>query len=431
MTNNLKYNISDKVPFPQILIYAIQQCLSIFVATVLIANICGTPIDACLIGACLGTLTYQLITGFRSPMFISSCGATVSAVVGALAIGEGDNYFAVFLGGLMVALVYGIFSILVSKLGIDKLRKILPATIIGPVTIVIGLNLAKFIPTYVGQSDGVAGNAGVLVALFTMLVVAVSSHYFKGFWKTIPFLIGLGAGYAVSLILTLLGIAPLVNLSVFENLTIFRLPDFSFLHWSIEGMTVADVGTIALLFAPVSICSICEHWADHLTLSHIIGTDLTKTPGLDRTLLGDGIASCVGAAICGLPNTSYGESIATTGFSRVASTRVITVAAIITGLLAFLSPVQALIASIPSCVFGGCAMILYGFIAASGLKTLIRAKTDLEDNKNLIVVCAILTIGVSGIYLFSESFAGVSLAMVIGVVLNLILKNQKEKKDVK
>ena len=431
MTNNLKYNISDKVPFPQILIYAIQQCLSIFVATVLIANICGTPIDACLIGACLGTLTYQLITGFRSPMFISSCGATVSAVVGALAIGEGNNYFAVFLGGLMVAFVYGIFSILVSKLGIDKLRKVLPATIIGPVTIVIGLNLAKFIPTYVGQSDGVAGNAGMLVALFTMLVVAVSSHYFKGFWKTIPFLIGLGAGYAVSLILTLLGVAPLVNLSVLEDLTIFRLPDFSFLHWSIEGMTVADVGTIALLFAPVSICSICEHWADHLTLSHIIGTDLTKTPGLDRTLLGDGIASCVGTAICGLPNTSYGESIATTGFSRVASTRVITVAAIITGLLAFLSPVQALIASIPSCVFGGCAMILYGFIAASGLKTLIRAKTDLEDNKNLIVVCAILTIGVSGIYLFSESFAGVSLAMVIGVVLNLILKNQKEKKDVK
>ena len=431
MTNNLKYNISDKVPFPQILIYAIQQCLSIFVATVLIANICGTPIDACLIGACLGTLTYQLITGFRSPMFISSCGATVSAVVGALAIGEGDNYFAVFLGGLMVALVYGIFSILVSKLGIDKLRKILPATIIGPITIVIGLNLAKFIPTYVGQSGGASGNAGVLVAIFTMLVVAVSSHYFKGFWKTIPFLIGLGAGYVVSLILTLLGVAPLVSLSVFEDLTIFRLPDFSFLHWSIEGMTVADVGTVALLFVPVSICAICEHWADHLTLSHIIGTDLTKTPGLDRTLLGDGIASCVGTAICGLPNTSYGESIATTGFSRVASTRVITVAAIITGLLAFLSPVQALIASIPSCVFGGCAMILYGFIAASGLKTLIRAKIDLEDNKNLIVVCAILTIGVSGIYLFSESFAGVSLAMVIGVVLNLILKNQKEKKDVK
>ena len=431
MTNNLKYNISDKVPFPQILIYAIQQCLSIFVATVLIANICGTPIDACLIGACLGTLTYQLITGFRSPMFISSCGATVSAVIGALAIGEGNNYFAVFLAGLMVALIYSMFSILISKLGIDKLRKILPATIIGPVTIVIGLNLAKFIPTYVGQSDGVAGNAGGLVALFTMLVVAVSSHYFKGFWKTIPFLIGLGAGYAASLILTLLGVAPLVNLSVFENLTIFRLLDFSFLHWSIEGMTVSDVGTVALLFIPVSICSICEHWADHLTLSHIIGTDLTKTPGLDRTLLGDGVASCVGTAICGLPNTSYGESIATTGFSRVASTRVITVAAIITGLLAFLSPVQALIASIPSCVFGGCAMILYGFIAASGLKTLIRAKTDLEDNKNLIVMCAILTIGVSGIYLFSESFAGVSLAMVIGVVLNLILKNQKEKKDVK
>lgn len=428
MTNNLKYNISDKVPFPQILIYAIQQCLSIFVATVLIANICGTPIDACLIGACLGTLTYQLITGFRSPMFISSCGATVSAVVGALAIGDGNNYFAVFIGGLIIALVYGIFSILISKLGIDRLRKILPSTIIGPITIVIGLNLAKFIPTYVGQTGGESNMAGVIVALVTMIIVAVSSHYFKGFWKTIPFLIGLAGGYLVSVILTLTGIVPLVDFSLFQNIGLFNIPDFSFMHWSIKGMTVADVGTIALLFIPVSICAICEHWADHLTLSHIIGTDLTKTPGLDRTLLGDGIASCIGTAVCGLPNTSYGESIATTGFSRVASTRVITVAALITGALAFFSPIQALIASIPSCVFGGCAIILYGFIAASGLKTLVRDKVNLEDNKNLIVVCAILTIGVSGVYLFSSSFAGVSLAMVVGVILNLILKNPKEKR---
>jgi uracil permease len=126
-----------------------------------------------------------------------------------------------------------------------------------------------------------------------------------------------------------------------------------------------------------------------------------------------------------LPNTSYGESIATTGFSRVASVKVISVAAGTLGILAFIEPVQVLINSIPACVFGGCAMILYGYIAASGLKTLINNKVDLEDNKNLIVVSVILTVGVSGLFLFHSSFAGVSLAMVLGVALNLILRAKK------
>jgi uracil permease len=161
-------------------------------------------------------------------------------------------------------------------------------------------------------------------------------------------------------------------------------------------------------------------------LSNIIGTDLTKTPGLNKTLMGDGIASAIGTVVCGLPNTSYGESIATTGFSKVASVKVVTLAAILLGILSFLGPLQAVIQSIPSCVFGGCAMILYGYIACSGLKTIIREKTDLENNKNLIVVSVVLTTGIGGLALSfgTINVAGVALSMILGVVLNLILKDK-------
>ena len=269
---------------------------------------------------------------------------------------------------------------------------------------------------------------GVLVAIFTMIVIALISHYGRGTLKTIPFLIGLVAGYALATVLTLTKVAPLIDFSIFKNVHIFEAPDFA---WHYMGNTVnwANVGQIALLFVPVSICSLLEHYSDHKVLSNIIGTDLTETPGLHRTLLGDGAASLLGTFVCGLPNTSYGESIATTGFSRVASTRVITLAALILGLLSFIYPIQLVIMSIPSAVFGGCAMILYGYIAASGLKTLLNAKPDLNNNKNLIVISVILTVGVSGIHLFSQSFAGISLAMVLGVILNLILRGPKAKKQ--
>ena len=424
--SNMIYGITDKPKtVKEWFLYALQQVMAVFVATVLIANICGTPTDACLIGACFGTLLYQLITRFRSPMFISSCGATVSAVIGALAIGgSGQNYLAVAIGGLVIFAIYGIFAVIVKLRGIAAINKIFPPIIVGPITMVIGLNLAGFLPTYTSVG-GEHSDAAIIVAIITMIVVALTSHYFKGFLKTIPFLIGLGVGYGVAALVTVTGIAPLVDFSGFANMHFFRLPDFSFLHWDFSTLTIGTVGQVCLLFVPVAICALLEHYSDHKVLSNIIGTDLTVTPGLHRTLLGDGAASALGTIVCGLPNTSYGESIATTGFSKVASVKVVSVAAGILGCLAFIEPVQVFINSIPACVFGGCAMILYGYIAASGLKTLIYNKVDLEDNKNLIVVSVILTVGVGGLFLFHQSFAAVSLAMVLGVILNLILRRKK------
>lgn len=186
------------------------------------------------------------------------------------------------------------------------------------------------------------------------------------------------------------------------------------------------LGQTVIYFVPVGICALLEHYSDHKTLSNIIGTDLTEKPGLHRTLLGDGAASAVGTALCGLPNTSYGESVGTIGFSRVASVIVTTIAALILGLLSFLGPVSAFIQTIPQFVFGGCAMILYGFIAASGLKTIYNNHVNLDDTKNLIILSVILTVGVGGIALGLESLKGVSLAMVLGVILNLLLGIKKK-----
>lgn len=423
--NNLLYGIGDTPKtIKEWILYSLQQLMAVFVATVLIATICGTPISSCFLGGAIGTIVYQLITRFKSPMFISNSGATVSAVIGALALSaDGQNYLMVFIGGLVIAAIYCAMAMIIKYKGISAINKIFPPTIVGAVTIVIGLNLAGFIPTYI-QVGGSYSLWGAFVAIATMIVIAVSSHYFKGFLKTIPFLIGLVFGYVMCLILDLCGV-DMINWAAFENIKWY--PDLAFLHWRAGDFSWSNLGQTVLLFAPVAICALLEHYSDHKVLSNIIGTDLTAEPGLDKTLIGDGVASAVGTALCGLPNTSYGESIATTGFSRVASVKVVTLAAAIMFLLAFVGPLQAVIQSIPSCVFGGCAMILYGYIACSGLKTIIREKINLEDNKNLIVVSVILTTGVGGMFLQFGSFqmAGVALSMILGVILNLILKSKK------
>ena len=198
--NKMLYDIRDKMPLSKFIYSAIQQVLSVLCATILIANICGTPVSSCLLGACFGTLIYQIITRFRSPIFISSCGATVSAVCGALALNaSGNNYLMVFFGGLIILAVYGLFAIIVKFTGVKWINKIFPPTIIGAVTIVIGINLAAFINGYT-QIDGSHNNIGILIAIATMAITAIVSHYGKGFMKNIPFLFGILGGYIISLI---------------------------------------------------------------------------------------------------------------------------------------------------------------------------------------------------------------------------------------
>lgn len=426
MSNNLIYDIREAPKkWYEWIVYPIQMLLAVFVATVLIAKLCNTDPGTAMLGAAIGTILYELITGFRSPMFISSCGATVSAVIGALALGGGNNYVAVAIGGAIIFLVYAVFALIIKLGGKKAFDRIFPPAIVGSITVVIGVNLAGFIPGYVGTS-GIA----LLVAIITMIATAVFSHYLKGFWRSIAFLLGLLIGYMVALIFELTGAFSFGIADAFANMKWFDFNSLAFMQWGNSPFEWNQLPQIILFFLPLSICAALEHYSDHKVLSNVIGVDLTQDPGMDRTLLGDGAASAIGTVLCGQPNTSYGESIATIGFSRVASVWVTMVAAGILGILSFIPPVSAFINSIPAAVFGGCAMILYGYIAASGLKTL--KPVNLDDNKQLIITAVVLTIGASGLalsYIVSDKpFSleiGVALAMVAGIVLNLILRDKK------
>ena len=421
-SNNMLYGINDKLPLPRLIVAALQQVFACFVATILIPQLCGIPIAPAMVGACVGTLIYQLFTRGQSPMFISSSGAFVAAVTGALALGTAPNYTAVIVGGIVVMVIYASVSLLIKLFGVDWLNKLLAPVVIGPVVAVLGLNLATYLPTYF-QVNGQYNLLGVGLGLLTLLITALISHYGKGFIKNLPFLFAILIVYGISVILTICGI-PLVDFSVFQNIKFIQIPDFTFFH--LNKFNPSLLPQILMLFVPLSFVAISEHISDSKALSAVIGIDLIKNPGLHRTLLGDGVASAAGCLCSATLNTSYGESVGTTGFSRICSKYVITLAALIMGAAAFIGPFQAFLVSIPSYCLGGCAGILYGFISMSGIRTIKDNNIDLNNNKNIIIIASVLTLGVSGaVFNFGiVSIGTTALAMIVGVVLNLVLKDE-------
>ena len=421
--NNMLYNINDKLPTRRLIVAALQQVIACFVATVLIPQICGLPIAPAMFGAGIGTLIYQLCTRGQSPMFISSSGAFVAAVIGALALGSAPNYTAVLIGGLVVCAIYCIIGAVINKCGTSWINKVLPPVVIGPIVAVIGLNLAGFLPTYF-QINGHYSLLGVGLGMLTLGITALISHYGKGFIRNLPFLFAILIVYAFAAILTVCGV-PIIDFSAFNNMRLLQVPDFSFLHLS--AVNWSHIPQILMLFLPLSLVTCCEHMSDHKALSAVIGTDLTQNPGLGCTLIGDGVATAFGCLFASLPNTSYGESVGTTGFSRICSKYVIALAAVIMAIAAFFGPLQAFLVSIPSSIFGGCAAVLYGYITLSGIRTIKDSNIDLNNNKNVTIIASVLTLGVSGAVcdFGVVSIGTTALAMIVGIVLNLILKDKK------
>lgn len=404
------YNVNDKLPFNKLILFALQIMLSCFTATALIAQICGVPLSGAFVGAGAATIVYWLVTNRQSPMFISNSGAFVAPVLAALAAG---GYTAVAVGGLVACLVYTIFGTIFHKISIDNLYKFMPKVLIGSITIVIGINLMGFITGYIGDT----GNLGVAIALVTVLAIALSNHYLKGIWSMFPFLIGTLVGYIVAIPFGL------VDFSKFANIHLFTLPEFAFSKFtSVEFTTLIP---IIIMYIAFTISAICECLSDHAALGNIIGKDLYKNPGLTRIFIGEGAANLATGCLGGLGACSYGESVGTIGFSKCASSQVTFVAAILMILLGFFEPIQAFIASIPSCVIGGgTACVLYGFISSSGIKLL--KDVNLNNSKNLILCSVILAIGISGITIGGSVFSlsGTALALVVGIILNLILKEK-------
>ena len=404
------YNVHDKPPLGKTLLFALQLMLSCFTATALIAQICGVPLSGAFLGAGFATIVYGLVTKHESPMFISNSGAFVAPVLAALAAG---GYSAVAVGGLVACAVYTIFGVIFKYISVDNLYKFMPKVLIGSVTVVIGINLMGFIPGYIGDT----GNLGVIIALITVLAIALSSHYFKGALSMFPFLIGTLVGYVISIPFGL------VDFSKFEGISLFNIPDVAFMHWS--SVSFKTLIPVIVVYIAFTISAICECLSDHAALGGIIGKDLYKQPGLTRIFIGEGVANLSTSFLGGLGACSYGEGVGAVGFSKCASTLVTAIAAIMMMLLGFLEPVQAFIASIPSCVIGGgTACILYGFISSSGIRLL--KGVDFDNQKNLIICSVVLALGISGVVLGGETFSlsGTALALVAGVVLNLILKER-------
>ena len=406
------YKVDDKVPFGKLLLFGLQIMLSCFTATALIAQICGVPLSGAFLGAGLATIVYAFFTKFKSPMFISNSGAFVVPVLAALAAG---GYSAVAVGGITACIVYVIFALIFGFVDVNKLYKFMPKVLIGSITVVIGINLMGFITGYIGDT----GNLGVAIAFITVVAIALSSHYFKGTLSLFPFLIGTLVGYMVSIPFGL------VDFSKFQGIGLFNMPDLAFTHWDMNIPFRAFI-PIIILYIAFTISAICECLSDHAVLGNIIGEDLYKTPGLHRIFAGEGFANIVSAFCGGLGACSYGEGVGAVGFSKCASVKATITAALMMMALAFLEPIQAFISSIPSCVIGGgTACLLYGFISASGIKTL--KSVDLDNQKNLIICSVVLALGISGVVIGNDTFSlsGTALALVAGVILNLILKEKK------
>ena len=444
----LVYKVEDKPQLHQLVIFAFQQLLAIMAATIAVPLIIknGMNTAAALFGAGVGTLVYVAFTRKKSPVFLGSSfafiGSMSAAFAGASSMAVG--YVGLILGALFAGLVYVVIALFIERIGVDWVNRIMPPVVIGPTVAIIGLSLAA---NAVGdlQTSSLTGERtqfAVLVGIVALLGVMLASTYGKSHAKMIPFIIGILAGYIVAAILTFIGVQtgykpmqilnyqPIVDL--FANgisfSTFFKIPDFTFIT-AIEGIKDVDlgyIGTVAVAYIPVSFVVFAEHIADHKNISSIIEKDLLKDPGLDRTLLGDGVGSIVGAFFGGCPNTTYGESVACVAITKNASVLTIIGAAIECILISFFTPFVTFISTIPACVMGGVCMALYGFIAVSGLKMV--QKIDLDHNKNLFVISSILISGIGGLSLsFGKiTITSVACALILGIIVNKLLSKEPE-----
>ncbi len=427
----LIYDVNQKPPIGKNLVYAFQQVLAIMAATLLVPLLVGEPLNqaAALCGAGFGTLFYIFVTKKKSPVFLGSSFAFISPLIGAASCG----CLGIFLGAVFAGLVYTIIALIVKKTGSGWVNKLLPPVVIGPTVALIGLSLCGSAVTNLTNTNGGAeyyNLVHILLGIFAFLVTVWASVKGPKWMRMIPFIIGIGAAYIVGLVLTFCGV-PVINVAAYDNMQFFKLPEFTFLGmFSGKGGTVSsfsDVLNIFMLFAPVAFVTLAEHIADHKNLSTIVERDLITDPGLDRTLIGDGVGSIIGSFFGGCPNTTYGESVGCVAITGNASVSTIVIAAIYCIILSFLDPFTCFVNSIPTCIVGGVCIALYGFIAVSGLKMVQHV--DLGDNRNLFVVASILVCGIGGLELKLGpiTISAIATGLILGIIVNVLFNRRNEK----
>ena len=450
------YGVKDRPPVGRLVLFALQQLLAILAATITVPIVVNAntgadlSISAALFGAGVGTIVYLLFTKFRSPVFLGSSfafiGSMTSAMAGAATASLG--YLGILLGAAFAGVVYVVIALVVKFAGTKWIDKIMPAVVIGPTVAIIGLSLAgSAIKNLMNGNGAIINSAGaydvnttmalcLVCGIVTLAVTIVCSVFGKKTFKMIPFIIGILSGYALAAIFTGIGHAAgndalkIIDFSGFKHMQWY--PDFAFIEafkGKYGGGVGSYVGTIAVAYIPVAFVVFAEHLADHKNISSIIEHDLLKDPGLDRTLLGDGVGSVAGAFFGGCPNTTYGESVACVAISGNASVLTILVTACMAVVFSFIAPFVTFLSTIPSCVMGGVCIALYGFIAVSGLKMIQHV--DLGDNRNLFTVSVVLIAGIGGLALeFGKvTITAVACALILGILTNLLVNIGKKKEQ--
>lgn len=419
-------DVNEKPKGIQWLFLSFQHVFAMFGATILVPILTGFPVSVALFASGIGTLIYTICTKRKVPVYLGSSFAYITAVVLAVEA-MGGNISAAQTGLILVGIIYVVVAIVIKFVGKAWIDKLLPPIVIGPMIAVIGLGLAGNAISNAGfVADGKV--APMIVAIVTFLVAALISSQAKGFLKIVPFLVAIVIGYILSFALGLVDLSGVANAAWFsipEFAFPFSMPDLLGTHFR-EYQFYFGPETLAIL--PVAIVTISEHIGDHTVLGKICGRNFLKDPGLDKTLIGDGVATAVSAFIGGPANTTYGENTGVIGLTKIGSVYVTCGAAGIAILLSFCGKIAAVISSIPNCVLGGMSILLYGVIASNGLRILIDAQVDFNKQRNLIIASAMLVIGLGGAVFplgGSATLSGTALAAIVGVILNLLLPDRK------
>ena len=381
-------------------ILSIQHLFAMFGATVLVPLLVGINPSIAILTAGIGTLIFHLCTKGKVPVFLGSSFAFITPII---TISTMYNDYSYVQGGIVVVgLIYALMSFIVYKIGVDKINKLLPSHVVGAMIIVIGLSLVPSAITNI--------QTNTMIALVTLGISLLITFLGRGFIKQLGILIGVVCGYILALSMGI------VDTSVIQNANLITLPSLTLPKFSLEAI---------MIIAPLSLCTLCEHIGDITTNGTVVGKDFVKDPGLHRTLLGDGLATMVAGFMGSCVNTTYGENTSLLAITKNYNPKLLRRTAIIAIVLSFIGVFGAILQSVPACVIGGISLQLYCMIAWIGVKN-IKDNKSYKSIKKLIVIAVILIVGLSGftITLGTVAISGLALAVIVGVILNLVLNHK-------
>lgn len=411
-------DIRDRPKWNNWLILSLQHLFTMFGSTIFVPSVTGMSPGVALVSSGLGSLAYLVITRGKIPAYLGSSFAFIAPLT--MFIKQEHSPGSVMVGTFSVGVVYAIVSLIVYYAGVDWIQKVLPPVVVGPVIMVIGLSLAPNAANMaMGVTSGGYSGKAIAVALITLGVAILAMLVFKGFFGLIPILFGFAAGYVASMALGL------VDYTLIKQASLFAVPDFTIPFKDADPIVTL---TVILSMAPLAFVTMAEHMGHQLVLNKITNRNFFKEPGLHRSLLGDGTASIVASLLGGPPVTTYGENIGVLAITRVYSVFVIAGAAVLAVLFGFVGYINAVITSVPAPVLGGISLLLFGVIASSGLRMLIDSQIDLNINRNLVIVSVVLVIGIGGFFvqIHTVKIAGMAMAAIVGILLNLIIPVDKK-----